>query len=301
MATATPGARFLDPEALARIENLELLARTVVEGVTSGRHRSPYLGLSLDFAEHRAYMPGDDIRRIDWRLYARTDRYYVKQFEADTNANLLFLLDISASMNYGSGKITKLDYARFLTASLAYFCRKQGDRIGLMTFDDKVRDNIPASARHLQLLLNTLERINAGRAGGIAAPLRKLAEDLRRRSILVLVSDLYEEPDDIASALGSLAAAGHDVIVFQVMDPAELDFPFDQASNFRDVESGDRMAVIPDELADEYRKLVLAHQAELSQLLTRSRIDYRACSTAQPLDYVLFDFLSARERLTRVR
>src|ERR1041385_4548644 len=127
MATVTPGTRFLDAEALARIENLELLARTVVEGVTSGRHRSPYLGLSLDFAEHRAYMPGDDIRRVDWRLYARTDRYYVKQFEADTNANVVLLLDVSKSMDYRSTGVSKLDYGRFLTATLAYFCKQQGD------------------------------------------------------------------------------------------------------------------------------------------------------------------------------
>ena len=162
---AISGAQFLDPAVLARIDNLELLARTVVDGFVAGLHRSPYLGLSLDFAEHRAYMPGDDIRNIDWRLFARTDRHYVKQYEAETNASFSVLLDISGSMSYGSGDLTKLDYARFVAACLTYFSRQQRDRVGLVTFDDDVVDYVPSSVRNLDLVLHTLDRGRGDPAG----------------------------------------------------------------------------------------------------------------------------------------
>ncbi|NIP83406.1 MAG: DUF58 domain-containing protein, partial [Gemmatimonadetes bacterium] len=161
-----PAPGFLDPATLARIDNLELLARTVVDGFINGLHRSPYLGLSLDFAEHRPYNPGDDIRRIDWRLYARTDRYYVKEFEAETNANFTVLLDTSRSMDFSSGTLTKLDYARYLAACLAYFSRQQRDRVGLITFDAGVRDYVPPAARHLETVLHTLARLEPGRGAG---------------------------------------------------------------------------------------------------------------------------------------
>jgi uncharacterized protein (DUF58 family) len=302
MSTSARGlTRFVDPDVLARIDDLELIARTVVEGVTNGIHKSPFLGLSLDFAEHRAYMPGDDIRRIDWRLFARTDRHYVKQFEADTNANTVLLLDVSRSMEYSTRLITKLDYARYLTACLAYFSKKQGDRIGLVTFDTKIVERIPPSARHLDLVLHAIERAEPRGAGGIAAPLRALAEHLKRRSVVVLISDLYEEPEAIGSALGSMAAAGHDIIVFHILDPAEVDFPFDSATNFQDLESGEKMAVIPEDLVDEYRAVVQEHTRRLSKLLSERRVDYRLFNTATPLDYALFDYLSARERWTRTR
>src|SRR5438132_3747389 len=160
-----PGANFLDPRVLARIDNLALLARIVVEGFLNGLHHSPYLGLSVDFAEHRAYMPGDDIRRIDWRLWARTDRFYVKEFEADTNANFSVILDISRSMDFGSGGITKFDYARYLAACLAWFSRKQRDRVGLVTFDDDMVDRVPPSAKNLNVVLHTLDRVKAGKPG----------------------------------------------------------------------------------------------------------------------------------------
>src|SRR3954471_880762 len=190
-------SRFLAPDVLARIGHLELLARTVVEGFLSGLHRSPYLGRSVDFAEHRAYMPGDDIRRIDWRLFGRTDRFYLKKFEADSNTDLVQLLDVSRSMRYASHGLSKLDYARFLVASLAYMARKQRDRVGLVTFDDDVVEFVPPSARHLPVLLHTLERAGrpaeGARKGGLARPLAKAAEATHRRAMIVLVSDLYEE------------------------------------------------------------------------------------------------------------
>ena len=186
MATASPTARttFLDPAILARIDNLQLLARTVVDGFMQGIHRSPYLGVSMDFAEHRPYMPGDDIRRIDWRLYARTDRYYIKQFEAETNADVGFLLDTSASMGYASGKVTKLDYGRFLAACLAWFSAGQKDRVGLYAFDSDVVEHVRPSAAHLDKVLHALARVAAERRGewdrtGIASP----ARPIRKRGV----------------------------------------------------------------------------------------------------------------------
>ena len=218
------GTRFLDPAVLGRIGNLELLARTVVDGFLTGLHRSPYLGFSMDFAEHRPYMPGDDIRRIDWRLFARTDRHYIKLFEADTNANFSVLLDISRSMSYGSHSLAKLDYAKYLAACLTFFSNRQRDRVGLVTFDHEIVDYVPPSMKHLDTILHTLDRVEAGRAGGLAGPLLQITELLGRKGILVVISDFYEDPEAVISAIGPLRARGHDVIVFQVLDPTEIEF-----------------------------------------------------------------------------
>ena len=252
------GAQLLLPEVLARIDNLELLARTVVEGFLNGLHRSVYLGLSLDFAEHRPYMPGDDIRRIDWRLFGRTDRHYVKLFEAETNANFVVLLDVSRSMSYGTHTVTKLDYARYLAACLSYFSRRQRDRVGLVTFDDDVVDYIPPSAKNLDLCLHTLHRARAGRPGELRKPILKATESLRRKGILVLISDLYETAEEVVRAVRVLQSPGHDVMVFHLLDPAELEFPFQGASNFRDMETGEDLPVIPEKLR-EYRVSILNH------------------------------------------
>jgi uncharacterized protein (DUF58 family) len=295
------GYRFLDPAVLARIENLELLARTVVSGFISGLHRSPYLGFSIDFAEHRAYMPGDDIRWIDWRVFGRTDRFYVKQFEADTNANFTVLLDVSRSMGYGSRSITKLDYARYLAACLTYFSRRQRDRVGIVTFDGAVREHVPPSARHLDIVLHTLDRLELGGAGGLEAPLLQVAQALRRRGIVVLLSDLYEDPGTVVRALNRLRHKGSDVIVFHLLDPAELEFPFADPIHFEDLESGDRTPVVPEEMAARYRTLVATHVSTLARLLGENRIDYTQLSTAQPLDYALFEYLGRRLCLSRVR
>ena len=315
----TSGAQFLDPKVLARIESLELLARVVVEGFISGLHRSPHLGLSVDFAEHRAYMPGDDIRRIDWRLFGRTDRHHVKEFEADTNTNVAILLDVSPSMRFASGGISKLDYARYLAACLAYFSHRQRDRVGLATIADDVVDFVPPSAKHLPVVLHTLDRIgprpsaldgnNAeGREpraespeGPLHAPLRKLSEHFRRRSILVLISDLYDEPQRVASAVGQLRGRGSELIVMHVLDPAELEFPFNSAANFEDMESGERIPVVPEYLRAQYRALVAEHVATLARLLGDHGIDYALFDTARPLDHALFEYLSSRQRLMRVR
>ena len=293
--------QFVDPNVLGRIGNLSLLARMVVQGFISGLHRSTYLGRSVDFAEHRAYMPGDDIRQIDWRLFARTDRFYVKQFEADTNTNFTVVLDISRSMNFGSGGITKLDYARYLAASLAVFSQKQRDRIGFITFDSDIVDFVPPSAKHLEVVLHRIDRLESTRPGDYRAPLTKIAGAIHRRGIVVLISDLYDEPSAILDAVKGLRYKGNDLIVFHVLDPAELNFPFDEAANYRDLESGEAVPVIPEYLREEYRKLVKAHVSALSKSFGDNRIDYALLDTSTPLDYALFHYLAQRERMTRTR
>jgi len=295
------GARFLDPAVLARIDNLELLARTVVDGFLSGLHRSPYLGFSLDFAEHRPYMPGDDIRRIDWSLYGRTDRHYIKLFEAETNANFVVLLDVSRSMSYGSHEVSKLDYARYLAAALLFFSNRQRDRVGLVTFDHDIVEYVPPSMKHMDTVLHVLGRAEAGREGALRPPLMTVTERLGRKGIMVLISDFYEEPDAVMEAVVPLRSRGHDVIVFHALDPAELEFPFQDASGFEDMESGEQIPIIPAKLREEYLALLRAHLAELEDRFTASGVDYQLLDTSKPLDLALFRYLSARERLSRVR
>lgn len=294
-------SRFLDPEVLARIDNLELLARTVVDGFINGLHRSPYLGFSIDFAEHRPYMPGDDIRRIDWRVFGRTDRLYMKEFEADTNASFIVALDISRSMEYSSAGISKLDYARYLAACLTFFSRRQRDRVGIVTFDEELVDVVPASAKHLDIVLHTLDRLKVGKSGGLERPVLKMAELLRRRSIVTLISDLYHSPETILHSLSYLKNRGDEVIVFHILDPAEIEFPFEDVGNFEDLETGERVPVIPEKIRDEYREQVRAHIKGLSKLLGENEIDYFLFDTSTPLDYALFKYLSRREQLSRVR
>jgi len=305
------GAQFVDPKVLARLDSLEFVARSVVDGFINGLHRAPHLGFSLDFAEHRGYEPGDDLRRVDWRVYARTDRFYVKQFEADSNANVVVLLDVSASMRFGSRGIPKIDYGRYLAASLLYFSHTQRDRVGLITFDRGVVDYVPPSAKHLDFALFALDRAGrdrhagappgAARQGLLKPPLLTATERLRRRGIVVVVSDLYEEPEAVAEAIRPLRFRGHDVIVFHLLDPAEREFPFEEESSFEDIESGERLPVVPEALRAEYQALVQAHIDALGRLFVDSRIDYALFDTSVPLDFALFRYLSARERLRRVR
>jgi len=292
---------FLDPKVLARIDSLDLLARTVVDGFINGLHRSPYLGLSIDFAEHRPYMPGDDIRRIDWRVFGRTDRYYVKEFEADTNANFLVVLDISRSMDYASNGITKLDYARYLAACLSYFSRQQRDRVGLATIAEDIVEFVPPSAKHLDIVLHTIDRVQPGGGSDIERALLKIAEATKRRSIILLISDLYEEPQSVLRAISYLKNKGNDVLVFQVLDPAEIEFPFEGPVHFEDLESGERIPVVPELQREQYQQLVQLHLSELSRLLVENRMDYFFFDTSKPLDHALFAYLSRREKLSRKR
>jgi uncharacterized protein (DUF58 family) len=299
--SAIPGARFVDPRVLARIGNLELVSRSVVDGFINGIHRSPYFGASVDFAEHRGYVPGDDIRRVDWRLYARTDRYYIKEYEADSNSNFAALLDVSKSMGYGSQGITKLDYGRILAGCLTYLVHRQRDRVGLVAFDDDIVEHVPPSAKHMETVLHVLDRLQPSKPGNLRAPLHKMAEHFGRRGLLVLISDLYEEPDAVLEAIGPLRFRGNDLIVFHLLDPAELDFSFTDPSAFEDLESGDQIPIVPQALGDQYRELVQAHITALTERFSANRIDYTMVNTSTPLDHALFSYLTTRERLTRVR
>ncbi len=301
MTSASAHGRCIDPNVLASIGNLQVVARSVVDGFINGLHRAPHLGMSLDFAQHRQYMPGDDIRRVDWRLYARTDRYHVKQYEADTNANFMVMVDVSKSMGYGSGSITKLDYARFLAASLAYFSSLQRDRVGLMTFADDVLDYVSSSARHLDTLLHTVATTKARGSSDLGAVFHKAQDLLRRRGIIVVVSDLYDEPAAVARALAPLSVRGHDVIVFHVLDPAERVLPFEEATAIEDLESGEHLPVVPAALRERYQSLMGEHIDALNRQLTDQRVDYVGLSTAEPLDHALFEYLSSRERRSRTR
>lgn len=300
LGSPIPGAQFVDPAVLARVGTLDLVARSVVDGVINGLHRSPFFGASVDFAEHRGYVAGDDIRRVDWRVFARTDRFFVKEFEADSNANFTVLLDVSASMQFGA-PLRKLDYARILAACLTYMVHGQRDRVGLATFDSGVVDWVPPSARHLDVVLHALDRAQAVRPGRLRDPLRVLAERFGRRGLVVLISDLYEEPEVLAEALAPIRFRGNDVIVFHVLDEAELTFPYADVSAFEDLETGDQLPVVPDSLADEYRALVAAHVASLGAALTAHGIDYRQLTTSRPLDFALYEYLAFRDRTTRVR
>jgi len=300
-AGTVPGARFVDPKVLARIGNLELVARSVVDGFINGLHRSPYFGASVDFAEHRGYVPGDDIRRVDWRLYARTDRYYIKEYEADSNSNFAVLLDVSRSMGFGSEGLTKLDYARMLAACLTYLVHRQRDRVGLVAFDSDIVEFVPPSAKHMDTTLHVLDRLKPARPGAIREPMNKIAEHFGRRGLLVLVSDLYEEPDALLEAIGPLRFRGHDMIVFHVMDRAELDFEYADPSAFEDLESGEQIPIVPEALAGQYRDLVQAHITGLTERFSANRIDYTLVNTSAPLDHALFSYLSTRERLMRTR
>jgi uncharacterized protein (DUF58 family) len=316
---AVPGAHLIDPTVLARIGNLELLARTVVDGFINGLHRAPHLGSSTDFAEHRQYMPGDDIRRIDWRLYARTDRYFIKQYEADTNTNFSVVLDVSRSMRYGAsmetGRISKLEYGAYLAACLTYFSSLQRDRVGMVTVENDIVDYIPSSAKHLRVVLHALDRtLKAGRdaaasdakipmqvAPTLGPPLRKMSEMYRRRSMIAVISDLYEEPEAVISAINNLRGRGNDIMVFHLLDPTELEFPFADSSNFIDLETGEKMPVIPEYLRKQYREVVRQHVATLGRLLRDQRVDYALFDTSQPLDNALFAYLATRERLRQAR
>ncbi len=219
-------------------------------------------------------MAGDDIRRVDWKLFARTDRYYVKQYEADTNANFSVLLDVSRSMGFASQGISKLEYGSYLAACLAYLSHRQRDRVGIVTFDNDVVSYVPPSAKHFNVLLHTLDRAKAERPGRMLEPLQKMAEHFRRKSILALISDFYEDPDDLLEALKPYRILGNDLVVFHVLDPAELDFPYTEASRFEDLETGEEVPVVPDSFADQYRKLMREHIEALTTKFSEARIDY---------------------------
>src|SRR5438309_775337 len=238
MSAVAPERKFLDPAVVARLGTLELKARTIVEGFLSGLHRSPFKGFSVEFAEYRQYMPGDDLATIDWKVYARSDRYYVKKFEEETNLDCHVMLDVSGSMGYGSSGMTKHEYASCLAASLGYLMNRQRDAVGLASFDERIVTVLPASARpgHLRALLVTLSRLQLGRETNVATPLHQLAESLTKRGMVVLISDLLDDPERVIRGLKHFQFRGTDVIVFHVLDPDEIEFPFERATRFEDLE-----------------------------------------------------------------
>jgi uncharacterized protein (DUF58 family) len=257
MATQVrPGElRFLDPAVIARLGTLELKARTIVEGFLSGLHRSPFKGFSVEFAEYRQYLPGDDLSSIDWKVYARSDRYYVKKFEEETNLDCYILLDVSASMGYGRRDgMKKIEYAQMLAASLAYLMNRQRDAVALTTFDDAIVSMLPPSARpgHLRSLLVTLDRVQLGARTDVSKPLHVLADAVAKRGMVVLISDLLDDPERVVDGLRHFRFKGTDVVVFHVMDPDELTFPFERASRFRDMEGGDELMAVPSVVRASY-------------------------------------------------
>jgi uncharacterized protein (DUF58 family) len=288
---------FLDPAALMSIRNLELRARSVVEGFWHGLHRSPYHGFSVEFSEYRPYATGDDPRWLDWKLVGRTDRYFIKKFEDETNLRVYMLVDNSRSMSFAGKKgVVKSDYARTMAATLAYFLAQQGDATGLMTFDESVREYLPARHRpgHLRHLMLALERPVAGVSTDLAAPLRRVAELVRKRGMVVLISDLLAPAAELAAPLALLTAARHEVIVLQVLDPAELTFDFPEPARFLDVETGQDLFIDPALARKSYREQFDAHLAAIKATCQQLGITHIQLSTAQPLELALFDFLRAR-------
>jgi uncharacterized protein (DUF58 family) len=291
--------RFLDPAVIARLGSMELKARTVVEGFLSGLHRSPFKGFSVEFAEYRQYLPGDDLSTLDWKVYARTDRHYVKKFEEETNLECHILLDVSASMGYrGGAAMSKVENGSVLAASLAYLMHRQRDATGLIAFDDKITGRLPASARpgHLHAILLALDRIAPGARSDVARPLHQLAEALGKRSLAVLISDLLDDPETVVRGLKHLRFRGTDVIVFQVLDPHEIQFPFRGAARFTDLESHDEVTADPARVRDGYLEAMATLRARYEKELRGAGIDFLTLDTSKPLDFALLAYLDARGR-----
>jgi uncharacterized protein (DUF58 family) len=290
--------RYLDPAVIARLATMELRAKTIVEGFISGLHRSPFRGFSVEFAEYRQYLPGDDLSTIDWKVYARSDRYYVKKYEEDTNLDCHIMLDVSASMTYASGEVSKLAYGSYLAAALAYLMHRQRDAVGLVAFDQQIVDRLPASTRpgHLKSVLLSLSRLQAGTRSDVSKPMHQLAEALARRSMSVVISDLLDDPAAVASGLKHLRFRGTDVIVFHILDPAELTFPFQEPARFKDVETGAELVAAPLAIRKEYLRRLESLLATYERELRGAGIDYVRLDTSTPLDTALLAYLSTRAR-----
>ncbi len=291
-------ARYLDPAIIARLGSIDLKARTIVEGFLTGLHRSPYKGFSVEFAEYRQYLPGDDLATLDWKVYARSDRHFVKKYEEETNLTCHLLLDVSASMGYGSGPITKLQYGSYLTGALAYLMHRQRDSFGLIAFDDSIAALLPASARsgHLRAVLLALERLQIGSRTDVAKPLHDLAAAVRKRGMVVLVSDLLDDPAKVLDGLKHFRYRGTDVIVFHVLDPYELKFPFEQAARFRDMETQEEVMAVPGSVRASYLERLQGLIEFYRRELGLAGIDYCQLETSQPLEFGLMAYLMTRHR-----
>lgn len=292
-------SRYLDPAVVGKLENLELKARLIVEGYIAGLHRSPYHGFSVEFAEYRPYMPGDSIKTVDWKVYGKTDRTYVKVFEEETNLIANLLLDKSGSMGFPEGGITKLAYGSMLAASLAYLMIRQQDAVGLCTFDDAVRALIPHRSVRKQLfhILQTLEGTAPGAKTSISPALHELAERMGRRGLVVLISDLMDDPEKVLMGLKHFRHRRHEVIVFHVLDPREMDVDYKEAVEFEDMETGQKLRVEPAFLRDQFKKDVRAWIGTLERGCRNHHIDYHLLRTDTPFDRALTAYLGKRTRM----
>lgn len=292
---------WMDPATLMRIKQLQLRAKVIVEGFFSGLHRSPYHGFSVEFTEYRQYTPGDDLRYLDWRLYARTDRYYIKRFEDETNLRCTLLLDLSRSMGFGSLSYTKADYARTLAATLAYFLISQRDAVGLLTFADQLTEYMPARYRPGQLhrLMLGLEHSLIGQETRLGPPLEQVGKSVSKRGLLVLISDLLAPLDELERELGYLRSRGHEIVIFRVLDPVEVHFRWEESALFEDLETGRELYVDPTAVRDEYLRRFEAHATDLRTICSSLGVDLISMSTDEPLERTLFDFLQARLRRGR--
>ena len=289
---------FLDPSVLAGLDNLELRARIVVEGFLSGLHKSPNKGFSVEFNDYRHYQRGDDMRHIDWKLYARSDKFYIKQYEDETNVRCVILLDTSASMAYSSGGTSKLEYGITLASALAYFVMKQRDAVGLITFDDEIRDYIPAKCRqpHLMHILRTLSKLESGKRTNVVKPLTDLAASLNKKSFVILISDLLDDEERVINTLQNLRGMGNEVITFQIMDDAELSFPFNEASEFIDMEDDESYITSPASIRKAYLQNLNEFLSYCRKKCQSSGVDYCLLNTAEPLDEALSSYIAKRAK-----
>ena len=294
-----PSGHILTPDIISRLNNLSIKARFVVEGFIVGLHKSPYHGFSVEFSEHRAYGAGDEIRHVDWKLWGKTDRYFIKQFEEETNLKSYLLIDQSLSMTYKSGNVTKLEYAQILAASLGYLMLKQQDAVGLILFDDEIRANIPARSKrsHLNIILSKMQNIKPGPETTIAPVLHKTAEAIKKRGLIILISDLFDDPDEILSGLQHFRYKGHEVVVFHVLDPQELTLDFTQRTRFRDMESGEEIITDPWHIQSDYQKSMVQFFDYMKSMCRQRNIDYIRVSTDSPLDMALSEYLIKRKRI----
>jgi uncharacterized protein (DUF58 family) len=288
--------RLLPPSTLASLANLELVARTAVEGFLTGLHRSPHYGFSQEFKEYRAYVEGDDPRFVDWNVYARTERTYIRRFEGETNTRLMVLLDASASMGYGSHAVTKLQYAKFLAAALAYLACRQHDPVGLIVFDERIRNYRPATSREGSLLgmIHAIDAVTPGGATDLAGCFRNMGEHLKRRGLVAVISDLYCDPQALSKAVQPLAWRGHDLIIFQLLDPQELKPGWRENVVLEDLETGKTINVSPDYLATEYRRRLEDHIAAVRAGAANVGAHQMLISTDEPLDRALRRYLLFR-------
>ena len=293
------GNRFLDPAGLARVGNMELVARHVVEGFLTGRHRSPYHGFSVEYLDHRAYAPGDEIRTLDWKVLARTNKYYVKLFEDETNLRAYILLDCSRSMAFKSGELSKFEYASYLAASLTYLLLRQNDAVGLVLFDEAIRQYLPPRAHPSQFrrILDLLEATTPVGETNVGVTLHEVAERVRRRGLVIVISDLIDDAGTIASGLQHFRHNQHEVIVFQVMDEAELTFPYERLTHFRDIEGSGRVVVNPRSLRKRYLARLEAYTEQIKAHCFERKIGYTLANTKEPYDVFLAAYLDKRSRL----